>query len=111
MSGDRHRAGGAVEGGAGVVTEHRPAESAARAGADDDQVGLLLLGLLMQALARAARDDAHQLCLHARALALSLQQSMRAFLLGRDRARAGRVDWAQHTAVDVEQRQLSCLVH
>ena len=58
--GDRDRAGRAVERRARVVAEHRPTEGAVAAGADDQQVGALLLGLPVQAAPGARRDDARR---------------------------------------------------
>ena len=74
--------------------------------ADDDQVRLLLLGLLVQAAARRARNDADELCVGGALGAFAFEQLLGGFALLSQQRRGDRVRGAQLTAVHVYERQL-----
>ena len=101
---DGDRAGSAVQRGARVVAEHRAPECAVAAGADDDQVGVLLLGLLVQAAAGAHRHDADELGFDIGRGALLLEQLVGCLALLSDQAGGDGVRWAQIAGVDVGER-------
>ena len=56
--GDRNRAGSAVQRRARVIAEHRATERAVTAGADHEQIRILILGLLVKTATGGSGHDA-----------------------------------------------------